>query len=318
MNMIFVTRPSRLARWQTQAVIQEIQRHFPNIGIEEKTITTRGDKIKDQPLPEIGGKGLFTQELEAELLHGRAQAAVHSLKDLPLADSVGLIIAATPPRSDARDVIVSRFGYTLDTLPKGAIVGTSSLRRSAQLLALRPDLQPKPLRGNIDTRLRKALHEDYDAIVVAGAGLVRLGLQEYIREWLPFDQMLPAPGQGALAVQCAQDDHQTIQILQVLDDKATRAAVDAERSFLSGLGGGCSLPIGAYAAVTSLENGAFNISLRGVVAALDGMRLIHVEGEGGDAIQLGKALAEEALQRGARDLLPMISQDLISDMDKPL
>ncbi|MGB9641097.1 MAG: hydroxymethylbilane synthase [Anaerolineales bacterium] len=316
--MIFVTRPSRLARWQTQAVIQEIQRHFPNLGIEEKTITTKGDKIKDQPLPEIGGKGLFTEELEAELLHGRAQAAVHSLKDLPLADRVGLIVVAIPPRSDARDVIVSRFGYTLDTLPKGAIVGTSSFRRSAQLLALRPDLQPKPLRGNIDTRLRKALHGEYDAIVVAGAGLIRLGLQEYIREWLPYDQMLPAPGQGALAVQCAQYDLQTIQILQVLDDKVTRTAVAAERSFLLSLGGGCSLPIGAYASVTRLENGGFTIFLRGVVVALDGMRLIQVEGQGDDAALLGKELAREALQRGARDLLPLVSQDSISDKDKPL
>lgn len=316
--MIFVTRPSRLARQQTQVVIQEIQRQFPNIGIEEKTITTRGDKIKDQPLPEIGGKGLFTEELEAELLHRRAQAAVHSLKDLPLTDSVGLTIAAIPPRNDARDVLVSRSGYTLATLPEGAIVGTSSLRRSAQLLALRPDLQPKPLRGNIDTRLRKALHGEYDAIVVAGAGLIRLGLQDYISEWLPYEQMLPAPGQGALAVQCAQDDLQTIQILQVLDDKVTRAAVNAERAFLSGLGGGCSLPIGAFATVTDMEKGGINIYLRGIVVALNGTGLIKVEGKGNDPVLLGEELAREALQRGARELLSMISPQTGSEKDQPL
>lgn len=316
--MIFVTRPSRLARQQTQAVILEIQRQFPNIGIEEKTITTRGDKIKDQPLPEIGGKGLFTEELEAELLYRRAQAAVHSLKDLPLTDSVGLTIAAIPPRSDARDVLVSRSGYTLETLPEGAIVGTSSLRRSAQLLALRSDIQPKPLRGNIDTRLRKALHGEYDAIVVAGAGLIRLGLQDYISEWLPYEQMLPAPGQGALAVQCAQDDLQTIQILQVLDDKVTRAAVNAERAFLSGLGGGCSLPIGAFATVTDMENGGINIYLRGIVVALNGTGLIKVEGNGNDPVLLGKELAEEALQCGAREFLSMIFPQPGSDKDQPL
>lgn len=316
--MIFVTRPSRLARRQTLLVIQEIQRQFPDIGIEEKTITTRGDKIKDRPLPEIGGKGLFTEELEAELLQGRAQAAVHSLKDLPLMDGVGLTIAAIPPRSDARDVLVSRLGYTLETLPRGAIIGTSSLRRSAQLLALRSDLQPKPLRGNIDTRLHKALYGEYDAIVVAGAGLIRLGLQEYISDWLPYEQMLPAPAQGALAVQCAQNDHQTIQILQVLDDKVTRTAVNAERAFLSGLGGGCSLPIGAFASVTSSERGEINIYLRGIVIALDGRHFIKVEGSGLDATQLGKDLAAEALQRGASDLLSMINQDPVSDTEQPL
>lgn len=308
--MIFVTRPSRLARWQTQAVIREIQRHYPTIGIEEKTITTRGDKIKEQPLPEIGGKGLFTKELEAELLHGRAQAAVHSLKDLPLEDTAGLMIAAIPPRADARDVLISRAGFTLETLPKGAIVGTSSLRRSSQLLAFRSDLKPKPLRGNIDTRLRKAMNGEYDAIVVAGAGLIRLGLEEYICEWLPYDLMLPAPGQGALAVQCATADQPTRKILQVLEDEASRAAVSAERSFLMGLGGGCSLPIGAYASVTHQGNGTLKIFLQGVVVALDGKRTIKVQGEDNDAWRLGKNLAEEALQRGARDLLSMSSSEL--------
>ncbi|MGB9673604.1 MAG: hydroxymethylbilane synthase [Anaerolineales bacterium] len=303
MTMIFVTRPSRLARWQTQSVIQDLERLFPSLHIEERTITTQGDRIKKRPLPEIGGKGLFTKELELELLQGKAHAAVHSLKDLPVDGTPGLILAAIPPRAEAADVLVSRFGYTIETLPKGAIVGTSSLRRSAQLLAIRPDVLPKPLRGNIDTRLRKALNGDYDAIIVAGAGLMRLGLQVYITEWLPLEWMLPAPGQGALAVQCAVSDQETREKLQLLNDSATQTAVTAERAFLKGLGGGCSLPIGAYAQTKPNEDGGMQINLYGVVVGLDGKKVIRVSGEGSDGTQLGENLAQEALQLGAAELL---------------
>ncbi len=296
--VVFATRPSALARWQTQFVIQALPGIWPELHFEEKVITTSGDRILDKPLPEIGGKGLFTQELEAELLSGQVQAAVHSLKDLPVEDVPGLCIQAIPKRGEMRDVLVSARGYRLESLPQGARVGTSSLRRSAQLLALRPDLQIASLRGNVDTRLRKALEGQYDAILLAGAGLVRLGLNQYITEWLPLEKMSPAPGQGALAVQCREQDAATRRWLAALDDQATRLAVMAERAFLAGLGGGCSLPVGAYARVDQGQ-----VSLQGIVAAPDGKRLLRLSGRGQDAYQLGLDLAKQALEQGAAELL---------------
>ena len=206
MKLIFATRPSALARWQTQWVITALQKAHPGLICEQKVITTQGDKILDKPLPEIGGKGLFTQELESELLSGAVHCAVHSLKDLPVENAAGLTIGCIPLRAEARDALVSAKGYGVSTLPAGAVVGTSSLRRSAQLLALRPDLRTESLRGTVDTRVRKALTSQYDAIILAGAGLVRLGLEAHVTEWIPLNIMLPAPGQGALAVQCRASD----------------------------------------------------------------------------------------------------------------
>ena len=193
MDMIFATRPSALARWQTDWVIRALAEVWPGLECQSQVITTQGDRILDRPLPEIGGKGLFTQELEAELLSGSVQAAVHSLKDLPIEDPPGLTVGAIPQRAEARDALVSRQGYQLEDLPRGAIVGTSSLRRAAQLLAFRPDLEIRSLRGNVDTRVRKALEGQYDAIVLAGAGLMRLGLDEHVSQWIPLEIMLPAP-----------------------------------------------------------------------------------------------------------------------------
>ena len=310
MKITFATRPSALARWQTAWVIQSLQAIFPELECEEQIITTHGDRILDKPLPEIGGKGLFTQELEAELLSCHVHAAVHSLKDLPIVDSPGLVIGAIPKRADVRDALISAKGYTIETLPENTRVGTSSLRRAAQLLSIRPDLQIEPLRGNVDTRLRKALEGRYEAVILAGAGLNRLGLDKFVTQWLPLDIMLPAPGQGALAVQCRApnqgqaDDAMTLYCLAALDDPSTRAATAAERSFLSGLGGGCAVPVAAYARFE--QNGAQPaIHLQGLVASIDGRSMIRVEGAGSDAQDLGLRLAQAALAQGASELLLM-------------
>jgi len=303
MKLIFATRPSALARWQTQWVINALKNIHPELVFEEKIITTQGDQILDKPLPEIGGKGLFTQELENELLSGAVHCAVHSLKDLPVENPEGLTIGCIPIRSEVRDALISKNGFTLATLPQNAVVGTSSLRRAAQLLAIRPDLKIESLRGNVDTRLRKALDGQYDAIVLAGAGLIRLGLDKHVTEWLSLDLMLPAPGQGALAVQCRSSDQTTLSLLAALEDEATRKAVTAERVFLSGLGGGCAVPVAAYAAVTSDQFSV--ISLMGLIISEDGKKVVKVTSLGVDALQLGDELAQQAISQGANEILAM-------------
>jgi hydroxymethylbilane synthase len=302
MKLTFATRPSALARWQTQWVINALKSIHPNLECEEKVITTQGDKILDKPLPEIGGKGLFTQELESELLNGDVHCAVHSLKDLPVENPAGLTVGCIPARAEVRDALISRDGYTLATLPNGASVGTSSLRRAAQILSLRPDLRTQSLRGNVDTRLRKAIDGQYDAIILAGAGLTRLGLDSHVTEWLSLDVMLPAPGQGALAVQCGTDDSTTLEILSVLEDESTRKAVTAERAFLSGLGGGCAVPVAAFAEMSSKFQ-VSGIRLTGLVISEDGKKVIRVQNEGADALELGKTLARQAIKQGADEIL---------------
>ncbi len=302
MKLIFATRPSALARWQTQWIINALQKIRLDLDCEEKIIATQGDRILDKSLPEIGGKGVFTQELESELLSNAVHCAVHSLKDLPVENPTDLTIGCIPRRGEVRDVLVSSKGYTLSTLPEGASVGTSSLRRSAQLLFLRPDLHPEPLRGNVDTRLSKALNNQYDAIILAGAGLMRLGLDQYATEWLSLDAILPAPGQGALAVQCRAGDQTTLELLATLDDEFTREAVTAERAFLSGLGGGCALPVAAFAEA-SVMHPASVIRIRGLVISEDGKRIVKVVGQGRDAVPLGNDLAREAVAQGASEIL---------------
>jgi hydroxymethylbilane synthase len=298
MPLIFATRPSALARWQTQWVIGALQRAWPELECQEKVITTKGDRVLDRALPEIGGKGLFTEELEAELLAGTVHAAVHSLKDLPIESPAGLATGAIPLRAEAGDVLVSAQGYTLETLPEGAVVGTSSLRRSAQLLSYRPDLKIKSLRGNVDTRLRKALRGEYHAIVLAGAGVTRLGLEDHIAQWLSLEIMLPAPGQGALAVQCAANDEETLNYLAAIEDPATRQSTSAERAFLKHLGGGCTMPVGAFASIDGAQ-----IDFQGVVASLDGTNVIHCRGWGNDPEGLGRDCAQQALEQGAGEIL---------------
>lgn len=305
MKLTFATRPSALARWQTQWVMKALQEAHPGLTCVEKVITTQGDKILDKPLPEIGGKGLFTQELESELLAGAVHCAVHSLKDLPVENPEGLTVGCIPTRAEVRDALISKNGYTLETLPSGSVVGTSSLRRAAQILSTRPDINIASLRGNVDTRLRRAQEGLYDAIILAGAGLTRLGMESHVSQWLPLDLMLPAPGQGALAVQCRADDDETLLLLSALEDAPTRAAVTAERQFLLGLGGGCAVPVAAYAVVSSQSSA---ISLTGLVASIDGKKLIKVTGKGPDPQELGKQLAQEAISQGANIILALTAE----------
>jgi len=303
MKLTFATRPSVLARWQTNWVINALKNIDRDLDCEEQVITTQGDKILDKPLPDIGGKGLFTQELETELLSGRVHCAVHSLKDLPVENPAGLTVGCIPVRAEVRDALISAKGHTLSTLPKGASVGTSSLRRAAQILSFRPDVKTESLRGNVDTRLRKALEGQYDAIILAGAGLTRLGLEKHVTDWLPLDVVLPAPGQGALAVQCRVDDQTTLNLLAVLDDESTRKCVSAERAFLSGLGGGCAVPVAAYARV--IGELRLEISLTGLVISEDGKIIVKVTGQGGNALRLGNELAQQAIEQGAGEILKL-------------
>jgi len=298
-KLTFATRPSTLARWQTQHVIALLQSHWDDLTCEDVIITTKGDRVLDKPLPKIGGKGLFTFELEQALLDKSVDAAVHSLKDLPTEGTPGLTVGVIPPRADVRDVLICPQGYNLADLPAGSVVGTSSTRRAAQLSAYRPDLKIEPIRGNVDTRVRKALEGQYDAIILAAAGVTRLGLQEHITQYLDIETMLPAPGQGALAIQCRAEDIDTLRLLEAIDHPPTRLETTTERAFLAALGGGCSLPVGALASVEG-----DTIRLQGVVVAPDGSRVLRVSASGDDPLSLGNNLARQALAEGANDLLP--------------
>ena len=303
MKLLFATRPSKLARWQTNHVMRALEAVHPDLVCTEEVFVTQGDKILDKPLPQIGGKGLFTAELESALLSGRMDCAVHSLKDLPTENPADLTIGAIPARADARDALVSAQGYTLADLPKNAKVGTSSPRRKAQLLAQRPDLQIADIRGNVDTRLRKLLEGQYDAVVFAVAGLKRLSLDKKLgnrMQILGYEQMIPAPAQGALAIQCRADADLTLGLLTAIEHPATRLAVTAERAFLAGLGGGCAVPVAAFAEVSKQLS---VVSLIGLVSSPDGKKEVRVSGEGKDAVELGKRLVEEALSQGAAKIL---------------
>ncbi len=292
------SRPSTLARLQTGTIVKKLEAIWPNLTFTVVTLVTEGDKRLDRPLPEIGGKGVFTAELESALRSGEIDLAVHSLKDLPVDLAPDLAIGAVDQRGDARDALISAQCWTLAQLPSGARVGTSSLRRQAQLKAARPDLVIQPLRGNVDTRVLKALEGNYDAIVLAVAGLERAGLNSSITQFLPFEVMLPAPGQGALAVQCRADDDRIRSLLQRIHHLPTFRAVTSERSFLSALGGGCSAPVAAYAEIHEAT-----LHLSGLVASMDGQKVIRVSASGEDSISLGKHLAQVALGQGAGELL---------------
>jgi hydroxymethylbilane synthase len=276
---------------------------WPELQVEIELIDTRGDRNRHDPLPAIGGKGLFTEELEIALREQRIDLAVHSLKDLPVEDSPGLAVLAIPKRAPTHDLLISHGATRLEDLLSGAVVGTSSLRRAAQILALRPDLRINDIRGNVDTRLRKLddPEQGYDAILLAQAGLSRLGHADLAYAYpIPHSQMLPAPGQGALAVQGRAGDAETGRYLQVLEHAPTRAAVTAERAFLAGLGGGCSLPVAALGHAS-----ADLLDLQGLVASPDGSGVTRVSGSAScEAAQaLGRQLAEQALAQGARALL---------------
>lgn len=304
MNIQFGTRGSALALWQTNYVMAALTAANPSVTAAYEIYSTKGDRVIDVPLPQVGGKGLFTAELEAALHASAIDCAVHSLKDLPTEQPAGLALGAIMPRADARDVLISRSGKTLLELPQGAVIGTSSHRRGAQLKAIRPDIQLADIRGNVDTRIKKAMDPAgaYDAIMLASAGLDRLGFTDVITERLPVDAMLPAPGQGAVAVQM-RSEWDGIAHFNALHCTSTALCVTAERAFLAGLGGGCSVPVAAYATVTA---GAVEVT--GRVCALDASTMITVTTQGtcdslDAAAALGAALAEMAIEQGAATLL---------------
>jgi len=292
------SRTSNLAMWQTNHIISLLEIAWSGIELSVEPFVTKGDKTLDKPLPQIGGKGLFTLELEDALRNGRIDFAVHSLKDLPVENAEGVILGAIIGRADVRDVLISANGEKLGNLPVGAIVGTSSLRRQAQLRQSRPDLNIQSIRGNVETRIRKVMEGQYAATILAAAGITRLGLDEHVSQWLPLDVMLPAPGQGALAVQCRADDKETIRILSAIHQSEVATAVIAERSFLHHLGGGCATPVAAYATWKDDE-----LQLTGLVSSVDGSKEIQVIGACTDGWALGKELAEKAIEKGAREIL---------------
>ena len=299
-EIIFGTRASRLAQWQTSHVTELIHARHPNVTCRSHAIETTGDRVIDQPLPEIGGKGVFTLELEQALRAANIDAAVHSLKDLPTEPSTGLVIGAVCSREDARDVLISSEFASFAELPAKARVGTSSVRRAAQLRHLRSDLQFAPVRGNVETRIRQCHSGQYDAIVLAAAGVVRLGLDSDIRQFFTFEEVLPAPGQGALAVQCRFDDTAIRSVLASINEKASQCTTAAERSFLADLAGGCSTPVAAYATLTDGD-----LHLHGRVSRPDGRHQVDVlvRGRSEEAMELGKKAARKARARGADALL---------------
>ena len=298
------TRGSPLALAQTRAVVSALQSHHPNVAFEIRRITTKGDVMRDVPLATIGGRGVFADAIEEALEAGEIDFAVHSAKDLPSITADGLLIAAYPEREDARDVLISNAG-TLEALPLGARVGTSSQRRACQLLAARPDLSVPDLRGNVDTRLRKLDEGAYDAIVLAGAGLIRLGLTNRITEWLPTDVMLPAPGQGALAIEIRSSDHELHELIAPLGHQPTAIALTAERAFLAHLGAGCAAALAAFATVSATGT----VTLEAMIGAPDG-RCVRGKREAPatGAAMLGGELAAELLDRGGRALIPPLQR----------
>ncbi|MFQ6059304.1 MAG: hydroxymethylbilane synthase [Anaerolineae bacterium] len=299
-EVVVGSRGSALALAQTQQVINELLRLGPEITFVLKVIKTRGDRIRDVALTKMGGKGLFVKELEEALLAGEIDLAVHSLKDLPTEQPSGLVIGAVLKREDPRDALVSRHGLALAQLPRGARVGTGSLRRGAQLLAYRPDLRIADIRGNVDTRLRKLGQGQYDAVILAAAGLIRLGQADRITEYLAPQVLLPAVGQGALAVEVREADARIQGMLAAIDHASTRAAVTAERAFLRRLEGGCRVPIAAYGQVQDRS-----LLLDGLVASADGHRVIRGQERGPVTapIQIGERLAEVLLACGAEGIL---------------
>lgn len=293
------TRGSTLARTQAGLIAAQLRAAWPDLDVMVRIITTEGDRKLDVATTRLG-KGAFVKEIELALLECEIDVAVHSCKDLPTESVPGLMLAAFPRRADVRDTLVSRTGERLAELPAGAVVGTGSNRRRAQLLMSRPDLQVADIRGNVETRLRKIMEGQYDAVLLAAAGLDRLGWLDRATEILSPDVMLPAPAQGALAVQTRTDNLSLLSLLEPLNDAATRAAVTAERAFLAGLGGGCRIPIGAHARLS-----ASRLILDGIVAAPDGTAHVRrrIEGNPTASGDLGARLAEQMIQLGANELL---------------
>ncbi|MCK7548990.1 hydroxymethylbilane synthase [Marinobacter koreensis] len=298
------TRSSALALWQAEHIKSELEQLHDGVTVELVKIKTQGDKILDVPLAKIGGKGLFVKELEEAMLDGRADLAVHSMKDVPMEFPEGLGLVAICEREDPTDAFVSNHYETVDALPEGAVVGTASLRREAQLRAYRPDLQIKVLRGNVNTRLAKLDAHDYDAIVLASSGLKRLGFHNRIRYCLPDVISLPAVGQGALGIECRVDDTELLELIAPLNHADTADRVKAERALNRRLEGGCQVPIAAYALLEDEDT----LWLRGLVGSVDGQQIFRVEGRAprSEGERLGRELAEDLLALGADKVLAEI------------
>ncbi|MEN2467172.1 hydroxymethylbilane synthase [Ornithinibacillus sp. FSL M8-0202] len=305
-KIIVGSRQSNLALTQTNWVINELKKAGVENEFEVKKIVTKGDKILDVTLSKVGGKGLFVKEIEKALYDKEIDFAVHSMKDMPASLPEGLIISAIPVREDHRDALISKNQVPLRELPEGAVVGTSSLRRAAQILAERPDLEIKWIRGNIETRIRKLQEEDYDAIILAVSGLKRVGLNEdLITEYLEPDVCVPAVGQGALAIESREDDQELNDILAKINDAYTVKTVTAERTYLNLLEGGCQIPIGGFA---HLENE--DVVLNALVGTPDGKTILKEVVRGTDPVQVGKEAAEKLLQLGAKDIIERVKEEL--------
>jgi hydroxymethylbilane synthase len=293
------SRGSQLALWQANHIAGLLRAHGHEVEIE--VIKTTGDKITDVPLAKVGTKGMFTKEIEEALADGRVDLAVHSLKDLPTEIAAGFEIAAVTVRDDPRDVFCSRKYASIAGLPQGAKVGTSSLRRQAQLKAVRPDIDIRPLRGNVDTRLAKLEAGEYDAVILAAAGLNRLGKTELIKQFISADVMCPAAGQGALAIEVRSGDTDTLRLLAFLDDADARATTTCERALLGRLGGGCQVPIGAMA-----DSRGGRLHLQAVVASPDGIQVLRESADGGDPVRLGESVGDALLRRGGKAILEAV------------
>lgn len=302
-QVIIGARGSKLALWQANHIADLLRQAHPGLMVSIQTIMTTGDKVLDVPLAKIGGKGLFTKEIEVAMLAGEIDLAVHSLKDMPADLPSGLMIAAITERLDPGDAFVSNTYSSLESLPQGAKLGTSSLRRKAQLLSRRPDLIIANLRGNVDTRLRKLDNGDYDAIILAVAGLKRLGLNERITQVLPQEICLPAVGQGALAIETRIADESVLALVACLEDSATRNAVTAEREYLRRIEGSCQIPVGVFGQVA---NGV--LSLQAVIMSLDGKQVVkdRIEAPAIEAATIGRSLAERMLAAGGSEILDAV------------
>ncbi len=302
-RLIIATRKSPLALAQAHWVSDRLQAQQPGLQVELKKIVTQGDKILDVALAKVGGKGLFVKEIEEALLRGEADLAVHSMKDVPAELPEDLIIAGVSEREDVRDALVSKSGTGLSDLPPEAKIGTSSLRRGAQLLAQRPDFQIFSIRGNVQTRLKKMEEQGLDAVILASAGLSRLGLSDLITERIPVQTLLPAVGQGALGLECRADDQDTRRLVLGISDASAAVAVEAERAFLARLEGGCQVPIAGYAVLEGSD-----VVFSGLVASLDGKEIVRGQGRVKieQAADLGRQVAEEVLDRGGREILAQV------------
>ncbi|PAF34252.1 hydroxymethylbilane synthase [Terribacillus saccharophilus] len=304
-KIIVGSRKSNLALTQTKWVIEQLKLTGAPYEFEIKKIETKGDKILDVTLSKVGGKGLFVKEIEQAMYDEEIDMAVHSMKDMPSELPVGLTIASVPVREDYRDALISKNNISLRELPEGAVVGTSSLRRASQILAIRPDIEIKPIRGNIDTRLKKLENENFDAIVLAAAGLKRMGWgDEIVTEFLETDLCLPAIGQGALAIECRDTDMELIELLAKINDSYTQQTVAAERTFLYLMNGSCQVPI---AGVAHMEED--DVVLTALIASVDGKQVFKEEVRGTDPQEVGKLAAEKMQEQGAQDIITKAIQE---------